>query len=259
MVDPIARGELRKAPIGQGIVTAHRNAVDAAFASLRKTLPITTAVTPLSRRQLELQIQRAVLGVSRKILPSPAERTAPLRVTGIQDLRHDLLRLGVTNTVLDHPGAPERHGGSFTDAERKLQVRAAGRWRVFATHAAQNASRAAPDASPRDVVDLAAAAVRGQDSRIERIARTEASRAYNQARSTGMAAIRLPGLQQQWQERIVNGVPLDNRVAADSIAMHGQVKPVGVSFDDPTRRRKVVHPPNRPRDRSVVMPYLHGR
>jgi hypothetical protein len=258
-MEPLGRAELRKAPIGQGIVAAHKAAITASFDRLRTILPAVTPVHPLARRQLELQIKRAVMGAARTLVPSIAKRTAPLRVTGINDLRHDLLRLGVANTVLDHPEAPARHGGAFTEAERRLQVLAAGRWRVAANRATQQVSRAAPDARPKELVDLAEAAVHQQSWRVERIARTEASRAYNQARSTGMAAINLQGLRQQWQERIVDGKPLDNRVAADSIAMHGQVKPVGVSFDDPTRGRKVAHPPNRPRDRSVVMPYLHGR
>lgn len=259
MADPIQRADLRKAPIGQGIVAAHRAAVDSAFTELRKTVPVTAPNNPLARRQLELQIQKAIKAAARKLLPSVTTRTEPLRTTGIHDLRHDLLRLGIANTVLDHPDAPARHGGHFTESERKLQATAAVRWKTAAIQKLQQVSSAAPKASPRELVELVQAAVHQVGWRVERIARTEASRAYNQARSSGLSAVRLPGLQQQWQERIVHGVPVDNRVAADSIAMHGQVKPVGVSFDDPLHRRKVAHPPNRPHDRAVVMPFLQGR
>jgi hypothetical protein len=70
-------------------------------------------------------------------------------------------------------------------------------------------------------------------------------------------------LMQRWTELVddATGRPLDNRVAADSLAMHGQVAPPGGSFLMPAAGGALAgqswtHPPNRPNDRAVLTPWM---
>jgi hypothetical protein len=103
---------------------------------------------------------------------------------------------------------------------------------------------------------------------IERIARTETSRAYNLVQDTGIRemADELPGLCKRWVEYVddLTGEPYDEKVGDDSIALHGQIaEPDGMFYmpeDDPAPMEMVgmswEHPPNRPNDRAVIQPWM---
>lgn len=112
--------------------------------------------------------------------------------------------------------------------------------------------------------------------RAERIVRTELSYVYNASTRETVAAesAELGGdVWSLWSEHCdAEGRPLDDRVAVDSIAMHGQVAPTGGLFTMPpsapfpdTKGRTAVppaligqtwdHPPNRPNDRSTLSPW----
>jgi hypothetical protein len=92
----------------------------------------------------------------------------------------------------------------------------------------------------------------------ERIARTETAWAYAAATMEAAEAAReeLPDLELRWTEYVSDstGAPLDNRVAADSLALHGQLPAHGV-YTLPLDGRQYSHPPNRPNDRSVLQPW----
>lgn len=103
--------------------------------------------------------------------------------------------------------------------------------------------------------------------RAERIVRTEQAWAYN---ATQLDAVTentsaLPDMRLRWTELVddLTGRPLDDRVAKDSIAMHGQVARPGQPFRmpfDPSvpeglRGKSWTHPPNRPNDRAVLQPW----
>jgi hypothetical protein len=101
----------------------------------------------------------------------------------------------------------------------------------------------------------------------ERIVRTEQAWAYNATHAAAVedAAKDLPDMMMRWTELVNDktGLPLDTRVGADSIAMHGQLAPPGGLFTmpaDPDVHRSLQgqswsHPPNRPNDRSVLQPW----
>lgn len=107
--------------------------------------------------------------------------------------------------------------------------------------------------------------------RAERIVRTELAYASSASQRAALheQAGELEGdLWTRWNEHVSDtGAPLDDRVGVDSIAMHGQVAPPGGSFTQPpsTPTGEQVgeslvgetweHPPNRPNDRSVLMPW----
>lgn len=110
----------------------------------------------------------------------------------------------------------------------------------------------------------------------ERIVRTELAWAYNATQNDGIvaAASEFPDLKTRWSEHVSDGsgAPLDDRVAVDSIAMHGQVvtpggffvMPPTAPYPDAKGNTKVPDalvglswqfPPNRPNDRAVVQPW----
>ena len=105
----------------------------------------------------------------------------------------------------------------------------------------------------------------------ERIVRTELSYVAN-ASSRAAAdeqADELDGdLWTRWSEHVTDGgVAMDDRVGDDSLALHGQVAPPGGMFTQPPtapRGQKVeeslvgktfAHPPSRPNDRAVLVPW----
>lgn len=117
-----------------------------------------------------------------------------------------------------------------------------------------------------------------QDSewwRAERIVRTETAFAYNAARADGIEEMTevLPDIMQRWTELVSDdGQPMDDRVGKDSVALHGQVSEPGGRFvmpedaEDETEEgqgkiaedmlgRSWLHPPNRPNDRAVILPW----
>jgi hypothetical protein len=103
--------------------------------------------------------------------------------------------------------------------------------------------------------------------RAERIVRTETAYAFNasHADSIAAAAEELPDLYQRWSEHVddTTGQPLDDRVAEDSLVLHGQVTKPGQMFVMPPDPRvspkmwnqQYENPPNRPNDRAVLLPW----
>lgn len=105
----------------------------------------------------------------------------------------------------------------------------------------------------------------------ERIVRTELAFAASASarRANDEQAAELDGdLWSRWSEHVSDdGAPLDDRVGIDSEAMNGQVAPPGGMFTQPPRApdgeavsktlvgREWSHPPNRPNDRAVLVPW----
>lgn len=86
---------------------------------------------------------------------------------------------------------------------------------------------------------------------VDRILRTETSAVYN---GTALAALleedtpAAPML-----KRLVS--TFDSRTGRDSVAVHGQVRPVREPFFDPVGGRSYMAPPNRPHDREILVPH----
>jgi hypothetical protein len=103
--------------------------------------------------------------------------------------------------------------------------------------------------------------------RVERAVRTQASFAFNASVTDGIHVIgrEFPDMRIRWVELVSDqtGEPLDNRVANDSLALHGQLKTRDGVFIMPRDRRvdsklygkTYDAPPNRPNDRAVLMPW----
>jgi hypothetical protein len=90
--------------------------------------------------------------------------------------------------------------------------------------------------------------------------------AYNasQADMIDASTEELPDLMMRWSEHVddLTGAPYDDRVAPDSIVMHGQVAAPGETFVMPEDARvdsvrwglRYAFPPNRPNDRATILP-----
>lgn len=101
----------------------------------------------------------------------------------------------------------------------------------------------------------------------ERIVRTELAYAFNSAHADSIATAsqELKDLGKRWCEHVsdTTGLPMDNRVAIDSIVMHGQVtRAAGLFVMPPDDRvsakvwnKTFTSGPNRPNDRSITMPW----
>lgn len=132
--------------------------------------------------------------------------------------------------------------------------------------------------SMSDAYETVAQSIDGEWWQGERIVRTEMAYAYNITARDGIeeSAEEIPELMQRWEEHCDDaGMPLDDRVAVDSIAMHGQVTEAGgiftmpptAPFADAKGRTDVPQslvglsweaPPNRPNDRSVISPWMES-
>lgn len=124
------------------------------------------------------------------------------------------------------------------------------------------------DQSVADVMARASDALDGQWSDIRRLVKTETSVAFNLARADGINVLaeHNPRIMKRWTEMVddTTGQPMDKKVGIDSIVMHGQVAIPGQPFfmpPDPRAPKKMVgkrwmHPPNRPHDRAVLLPWL---
>lgn len=130
--------------------------------------------------------------------------------------------------------------------------------------------------TPLQAMDTVAAAIDGEWWQGERIVRTELSYAYNLTHRDGIedSSEEVPELMQRWEENCDDeGQPMDDRVAVDSLAMHGQVTDAGGEFTMPDSspvpdakgRTDVPEglvgltwdcPPNRPNDRAVLSPWM---
>jgi hypothetical protein len=117
--------------------------------------------------------------------------------------------------------------------------------------------------------------------KIERIARTELASAYNLGVARGITSANqeLGEIGMRWCEKVDDktGRPLDDRVASDSMVLHGQVSFTGYDLPASARSsaqllggfemppdervssdlwgRRYIRPPNRPYDRAVGQPW----
>ncbi len=113
-----------------------------------------------------------------------------------------------------------------------------------------------------ETVGLLEDAADRQSWRVERLMRTRAATAYNAAQLDGIDALveEFPDVYGRWVEHVDDSTwqPTDDRVAPDSLALHGQVQPPGELFVMPAGgpgEGSWFHPPNRPNDRAIVMPW----
>ena len=124
------------------------------------------------------------------------------------------------------------------------------------------------DATVGDLIETAESVVEAEAWRLERLVRTETSFAFNQAAFDALNELSgdpdFKGMYGRWTEMIndITGRPFDNKVAKDSIALHGQLARPGKEFRMPPsadvgkyRDLAWLHPPNRCNDRAILVPW----
>lgn len=156
-----------------------------------------------------------------------------------------------------------------------MHQRSMARWgaRLFSDVHEATSMALAQDMTTEQAIDLIPREAAAQWWQGERIVRTETAWAYNLASADAVeeAAEVLPDLQKRWTEHVDDdtGQPLDDRVAPDSLAMHGQVTDADGEFDFPgdadgmtqkeidrmRERAPWAAPPNRPQDRAALQPW----
>jgi hypothetical protein len=97
--------------------------------------------------------------------------------------------------------------------------------------------------------------VGGRQWMVDRIIATETSAAYNGARLEAMLVEDqyTPRPADRLQKKLV--ATFDKRTGKDSVILHGQTVPVASPFVDSITGKHYMAPPNRPRDREVVVPW----
>jgi hypothetical protein len=127
-----------------------------------------------------------------------------------------------------------------------------------------------------DAVDRLMTTFHGEYWQAERIYRTETAWVFNMTQTDALddASGEIPDLCKRWNEHVndVTGEPMDDRVAVDSLAIHGQVaRPAGlftmpaiaphpdakghVDVPDALIGHRWEAPPCRPNDRAVITPW----
>lgn len=121
--------------------------------------------------------------------------------------------------------------------------------------------------SARALVRRAEEVIESNWWKIERIARTETCRAFNAAQDGAVIELgrHWPDVYKRWTEHVddTTGAPMDSRVGADSLVLHGQCVRPGSAFVMPSNKnvpaelwgKSFDFPPNRPNDRAVVLPW----
>lgn len=205
-----------------------------------------------------------------------AALAATTRDTVTESVRMTEKTLGVilpSDSPLDDPASIQTLTSRVTDEHARLRLNSTATLRdelIVGVAASLEAVRIDPDAKVRDIIDAVDDESEEQWWRAERLVRTETSFSYNAAAGAliGMIAAGGPGLHMRWTELVsdLDGRPFDAKVGRDSLAMHGQVVRAGGQFTQPTddprsgalAGRSFSHPPNRPNDRAVLVPWMPG-
>lgn len=233
-----------------------------------------------AQQPLTLPVQHAMVLAARttavRVLLALRGGLPPLQATAHNDAVRAVARFfsamqGGAPTTLDDPRTLAKLAGRRATMNARLRTAGANTVRAMA-NAVRGALATARQqgATVGQAVHLVGTTLNGQGWRLARIARTEAAFAANGAAHDAIALLAREHrhLYQRWTERVVDTTwqPMDPRVAADSMALHGQVSPAGGEFTMPPHpavsaklHGKTWHyPPNRPHDRAIVLPWLRA-
>jgi len=157
-----------------------------------------------------------------------------------------------------------------------MHRRSMARWgaRLFTKVHEQTSLALAMEKTTAQAIEMIPEAAAAEWWQGERIVRTETSWAINSTNADGIkeAADVLPDIKKRWSEHVDDDTlqPLDDRVAPDSLAMHGQVVDADGEFRFPDADPGEVGekeaarlsaagpwfaPPNRPNDRATIQPW----
>lgn len=161
--------------------------------------------------------------------------------------------LGTAGQLEDHAFAASLRERSTYGSElvqRTMTTRLLG-------HAFATIASGTPAGTPKERAAYVGEVLSASWWRVQRLARTETSLAYNAVRVEALKAIRpaFPAMRQRWTERLDDP---EAESASDSAEMHGQVVGIGQHFFLPAGAGRWAHPPNRPNDSAIVTPWQPG-
>lgn len=224
---------------------------------------------PVLAGSMLLLLGRRATGLANRIGGALASSSTTTLRESVRGLGRFLYRADGKPTPLDDPTVAER-------IVQRYQVQAAAEREAAAVQTTRNLVQriytqvqqsAAQEFDAHDALEGLEITAERQWYQVECLVQTETSRAYNRALSDGIAeaAIEIPDLCARWTEYVDDFTrrPLDNRVGADSLVLHGQIARPGGIFTMPLdaivkggmQGQSWRHPPNRPRDRAVLNPW----
>lgn len=238
-------------------------------------------------RVLLAQAKAGVAQIERRVGTALGTASREVQTEALRGLTRDVARLEKNfkgaATVLPTEQAG-RFQGLIDDRRTSLLRAHESSMRNYGTATVAKVEKALSTAlmtgmAPNAAIDKITEVVGGEWWRAERITRTELAWTFNATHADGISAIaeELPDMMMRWSEYVddTTGEPLDDRVAVDSIAMHGQLAPPGGRFTMPPSAPHAAadgttavpdalvgvawyHPPNRPNDRAVLAPWRPG-
>lgn len=233
------------------------------------------ALTPLQAQQLLAQVYAAQRKLAEQLRRGLLPVLSEAQTAGIEETDETITQLEKerTGTLVTLPlddvavvaALKERRRGVLDTSTTASFTRLAARLNVKAQE--QLSMSLALEESSSDAISRLRQNADAEWWQGERVIVTEMAKAYNsaQADSIELAAEEMGQLYKRWTELVddATGMPMDNRVGKDSIALHGQVTAqtgVFVMPPDPTVHRsfwnqRYYSSPNRPNDRSVTLPW----
>lgn len=232
-------------------------------------------LTPLQAQQLLQQVREAQQTIARKLAQTLRPVLTEAQQEGIDQTTEtmEVLDERLNNSMLVLPTSDVAYKSRLVDQRAAVLDKANdSAWLNFGAALVTGLSSAAAmslslQETPMDTVARLREAADDNWWRGERIIHTEMAYAYNQAQADTISEVApfIEGLGKRWCELVddATGLPLDNRVGADSIVLHGQVTEYSGLFvmpPDPMVHRSFWNKswfssPNRPNDRSITMPW----
>ena len=234
--------------------------------------------TTATRRSLLMQLRAGMITLTQKLGGELGDASLQAQVDSIRTLSRSVAQLErkYTGAAIALPVEEAARFAGVIDKSRTSLLRA--HETSMARYGARLTGKLERDLSlslltgetTADAVDRIRERADVEWYQAERIVRTEMAWAYGAASADAMADATdaIPDIMMRWNEHVsTGGIPLDDRVGDDSLAMHGQLAPPGGLFTMPPRTptgvkvsRSLVdeswaHPPNRPNDRSVLSPW----
>lgn len=233
------------------------------------------SLSPLQAQQLLLQVRAAQQQIASRLAQLLTPTLRETQEVGVEEADRALTKLekGFTGILLALPLSELSTRAKLAERRSAQLVTSNGaafdKFSVSVSEAVEKALSVslALEESPQEAVDRARAAADSAWWQAQRIVQTTMAYAFNQAQADAIEEVAgaFKGLGKRWCELVDDetGLPLDNRVGNDSIALHGQVTDPNGLFvmpPDPSVHRSFWNKawsssPNRPNDRSVTMPW----
>jgi hypothetical protein len=237
--------------------------------------------TTHQQRIVLAQLKQGQLHIAGALAGELSDVTKEAQIDSVRGLARNIAKLekhftGAEITIpIDEAWKLHSLVGKRRAALDTMHQRSIARWgaRLFNTVHESTSMALATSATTEEAIELIPKAAADEWWQGERIVRTETAWAGNLSISDGIkeSAEILPDLMKRWTEHVDDnsGQPLDDRVAPDSLAMHGQITDADGEFDFPDdaedmtpqaiasmkARGPWTAPPNRPNDRASIQPW----